>query len=1780
MTARIHLGRRRVNLALCVVLVCASAVMGYGRAAQAYDAVPGEYLVRFKAGNEQNAMARLAAESGIEVTGAQKFRTIDWYHVTAHGPKGATDEAVLKAIQADPGVVMAEPNYIVSALATVPNDPRLGELWGLNNYGQTGGTADADIDAPEAWDIGVDSTGIVVAVIDSGVDYTHADLAANMWVNAAEQAGSPGVDDDANGYVDDIYGYDFYENDGDPADVLGHGTHVSGTIGAVGNNSLGVVGVSWTAQIMALRFLGPLGFGDTADAVKAVEYATLMGAEISNNSWGGGGYSQALYDAIAAAGAAGSLFVAASGNDGVDVDVAPMYPAAYDLANILSVAATDHVDGLAGFSNYGLVGTDMGAPGVDVLSTMPGGVYDTKSGTSMACPHVAGAAALVWAQAPTLTWDAVKAVIMYGADPIPSLAGLTVTGARLNLFVSLQLAGGSGVTIVSRSPLRSATPGVLYSEQLVAVGGTTPYTWAVIGGAPPPGITLSPTGVLGGTPTVGGVYTFTVRVTDAAVETDEKEFQLAVTTPLLITTAAWLPGAQEGQAYSTTLEADGGATPYAWSVPNGYDETTDTLQWRGGGEPQLWNGDDTDWELDLPWLFPYKGYLYSKITVGVNGYIALGFPASTILALEDLSAGYRAIIPLGLDLVTDGTAQPDEDIYITQTSSYVVVRWQAETYANQVPVDVELILYKNGNIQFNYRELILATQKPICGISGAGTLESTRFNDSPIIPENVSTILTWQRPLPDGLYMDGANGEVYGVPLEDGELDFVVRCDDSSVPMETDDKRFTLAISNGTPGGIAVTDTISPTTDHYMPFGLVPVSPGLSAESVTMTNTGPGYLLVRDIEVADAYFEDFSNPVDSDIGWTMDQDWHGDGARWLNSEGSGELTSKCSFTDNCGMQQDFYMQAYVTKGDGYAIYLVVRADPIFTRKPHCAGSAYAFGIDDGSYYVFKQVNGTFRKYTGWKDSDYINDDEEGNLLAVNADGSRIKFYCNGHLLYTVNDSSLRSGLPGVMCYQSGAVTTNDVTNFEVDNVVITVPMRDNDIDLTAAQEWHNGLADSGGDDPANRGPRAEALNCPFEPSREPELLVAPTVAGSFTVSGDPTTPTSYAPTSSQAFDVIFEPQDIGISVAQLIINTGDENYVTMTLTGTGEETKLTVDHGVETVGTSWRSVYFTENLVDPVVVCGPVTENDTAPVVVRVRNVLPGGFQMRLQEWDYQDGSHANEQVCWMAVERGAWGSVSGTVIADSIDTGNTSVYWPTRVDLTGLAPTDFVVFTQVMTCQGAQAVTDRICGTDATGFDVALQEEESGDGYHATETMGYIVIPQGAFVLDTTEGQSFLSDAIVTHNSTMVTDGLGQAMLRCQEEKSQDTEIAHVAERVACLFFAQSGRPLAEAQTLNGGDPISLRYSELAQEFVEETGVAAIDSHWTTVDLSRSFTSPVVIAGPPTLYGPHPGVVRVRNVQPTSFDIRFQEWGYLDGWHTGELVRWVVGERGVFALGGTDVIAVDVLGTSNTSLVTPTVVDFIVVFDSAPVVVATPQTATGWQTVTERLWTVTSAGFSIALQEAEAQGPHTWETIGYMAKGANATFNSPQGTTNGVAFQDVDNAGGNWDVVIQEEQSLDSETTHAAENVAGIFYDDGLTGPDLVADMYTLNETDTAALRAVPATLGNVAVIAQTGEGAPLLNQVIGINVRDEKLGTALITAREAPTCECAIGSTVQLAAPPSIVTEDGAYAFRHWLVDGTTLDAGADVIDVKVKGEHVAIAVYMLVVAPDDKAADERAQ
>jgi subtilisin family serine protease len=394
----------------------------------------GELLVKFKNGTVSAAAVSVNSQFGARVV--EEFPDLGWQRVKL--PAGLSVETAAARYANLPDVERVQPNYLYHLQAT-PNDPQFASegMYGL-----------AKISAPAAWDLTTGSPSVVVANIDTGINYNHEDLAANMWTNPGEINGN-NIDDDGNGFVDDYYGYDFFSNDSNPQDENGHGTHTAGTIGAVGNNNLGVVGVNWNVRIMAIKIYNSSGFGTTsAMLVNAYNYVRMMknrgvNIRVSNNSYGGCdeacAYDQATKDAIDAMGNAGILNVFAAGNNARNIETQAFYPASYTSPSILSVANSTSTDTRAASSNYGPISVDLAAPGTAILSTHTNvSGYATLTGTSMASPHAAGAAALLAARNPNLSPASLKATLMNTVDVLADWNGVVKTGGRLNVDRALR----------------------------------------------------------------------------------------------------------------------------------------------------------------------------------------------------------------------------------------------------------------------------------------------------------------------------------------------------------------------------------------------------------------------------------------------------------------------------------------------------------------------------------------------------------------------------------------------------------------------------------------------------------------------------------------------------------------------------------------------------------------------------------------------------------------------------------------------------------------------------------------------------------------------------------------------------------------------------------------------------------------------------------------------------------------------------------------------------------------------------------------------------------------------------------------------------------------------------------------------------------------------------------------------------------------------------------------------------------------------------------------------
>jgi len=446
---------------------------------------------------------QLGVFSSSDTLGAQGAQPVD---ITA-----ATVQTMCAAIRAaNPGIdLTCEANSVVAATIT-PNDSQYGALYGMTK-----------ISAPLAWDISTGSASSVVAIIDTGIEYTHPDLVDNIATNTKEIPNN-GVDDDANGYIDDYYGYDFVNNDSNPIDDHFHGTHCAGTIGAKGNNARGVAGVNWTVKLMPVKVLDASGSGTLASVAAGMNYAVKRGVKILSMSLGTTAYSATLENAVINARNYGALVVAAAGNSTVDTDLYPHYPSALPEDNVISIAASTSTDALAYFSNYGATTVDLAAPGESILSTYIGGQYAYASGTSMATPHVAGMAALLLAVNPSLSYSSIKSILIGTADPVAAMSGKLVAGGRANLYKAvLQAKTGQTPTpmpTATSTATRTATPTATLTPTSTPTSVTT-YTPIPTKTVPPTSTpTIAPTNIPSTPPTMTYTPTPTPPVMDTPAE--------------------------------------------------------------------------------------------------------------------------------------------------------------------------------------------------------------------------------------------------------------------------------------------------------------------------------------------------------------------------------------------------------------------------------------------------------------------------------------------------------------------------------------------------------------------------------------------------------------------------------------------------------------------------------------------------------------------------------------------------------------------------------------------------------------------------------------------------------------------------------------------------------------------------------------------------------------------------------------------------------------------------------------------------------------------------------------------------------------------------------------------------------------------------------------------------------------------------------------------------------------------------------------------------------------
>jgi subtilisin family serine protease/uncharacterized protein (DUF2141 family) len=535
--------------------------------------VPGEVIVKFL---DSASKATVAAAGGqmIKSFAGGEGRV---QHVKLN--KGETVEAALERFRHSPAVEYAEPNYIYH-VAAIPNDTLFTSLWGLRNTGQnvggTVGTADVDIDAPEAWDITTGSSNVIIGVIDTGIAYDHPDLAANIWKNPGEIPNDR-IDNDGNGLVDDVFGYDFHDDDSDPIDPKGHGTHVAGTIGAVGNNNSGVSGVMQKVKLMALKAGDENGDLPEDAILLAIDYAKRKGARVINASFTRPGKcSKAEYEALSRANAAGVMVLAAAGNDNSDSDKNPVFPAGYSvdtspdcgpaLPNVIAVAAINQTGDKAGFSNFGTTSVQIAAPGENINSTKPGtpsapNDYQFLSGTSQATPYVTGVVGLLLSANPNLTVAQIRNAILNTGDASPPLKGKVSSGRRLNAFNALNSVAPTFVVMAAKNGTGTGT--VTSTPAGINCGGDCNERF-------PGGATVT----LTATPSAGSVFTGWSGGGCSGTGS------CAVSTTVTVTATFNLP---PPASFTVTVNRNGTGTGQVASNPNGITCGTDCTEPYPGG---------------------------------------------------------------------------------------------------------------------------------------------------------------------------------------------------------------------------------------------------------------------------------------------------------------------------------------------------------------------------------------------------------------------------------------------------------------------------------------------------------------------------------------------------------------------------------------------------------------------------------------------------------------------------------------------------------------------------------------------------------------------------------------------------------------------------------------------------------------------------------------------------------------------------------------------------------------------------------------------------------------------------------------------------------------------------------------------------------------------------------------------------------------------------------------------------------------------------------------------
>jgi len=1345
--------------------------------------VADEVLVRLKPGVRADAFAELNAGFGARIH--KKLLAPNTYVVKL---KAATLDAVTQAVadyqKAAALVAYAEPNYIVHAIETVPNDTRFNELYAMRNTGQTGGTPGADIQATLAWDITRGSSSVLVGVIDTGVDYNHPDLAANMWTNPGEIPGN-GVDDDGNGFIDDVHGWDFAYDDNNPMDGHYHGTHCAGTIGGVGDNGQGVTGVCWTVKMVALKFLSDSGSGTTDDAIDAVYYATQIGCDLTSNSWGGGGFSQALKDAIDDADANGSLFVAAAGNSGSNNDASPHYPSSYESENIIAVAATDHNDALAGFSCYGLTSVDLGAPGVDTLSCMPGNQYGTLSGTSMATPHVSGVCALVKSLMPGASTATLKSQVLSNVEPIPALNGKTVTGGRLNAFLAVQALAGPYLAVTDRVLDDSAgdgdgllNPGESIGVDLTVrnVGSEPTFGVQAVLTTADPYLTITPpaTRVLGDmasgdtvqlqyTVTISSscptphTFALTLNMTDNAAGAWSSEInapiirapQISVSPTALSQTlevdqsASQVVTVTNGTSAEETLTWNASVAPPGYAVSDSDMSGGPAYNWieiSGSGTRITGFGDDTNLgPYNIGFSFPFYEGSFPTFRVCSNGWLSFTSSASSYYnyGLPSSSAPENLVAFFWDDLNFNSGGAAYYQLIDAET---LVVQFNnVPYYADSTKkVTCQVLLKADGSMIFQYKLVNIANSCTI-GIQNGTADEGVQvaYNQA-YVRAGLAVQLT---PQTSWLTVEPASGstpvgastplnatfDATGLTPGDYSTEILISSNDPQNPLVVVPVSLTVSRPDG---GSVVGECGSVTVNqsdsnqwHTVILNNTYTNPVVVMGPLSFNGADPSTVRVKDV-------------TPNSFAWQIDEYDYKDGAHTTETVGylvveAGVHTLEDGTVLQAGTQSVGDTATPLAFPQAFAAAPVVVSQAVTVNDGRAVVTRQQ-SLTAGGLEIFLQSQEASGKAHGAETVAWIAMDKGTGMLAG------LPFE-----VLATNDS-VKENWFGIGFTQPFAVPP-----------VVVAAMQTCDGGDTAGLRYQN-LTVSGVD-----------VKVEEEQSQDSEVTHTTEIVGAICLpAGDIVVPSSVI----------------------------------------GEAGSVTID---QSDSNQWHTVTLENTYTNPVVVIGPPSFNGGQPTTVRVRNVTANSFEWQMDEYEYLDGYHTTETVGYLVVEAGVHTLEGGIVLqagTQSVGDTATPLTFPQAF---AAAP---VVVSQAVTVNDARAVVTRQRSLTAGGLEIFLQSQEASGKAHGAETVAWIAVDKGSGTLaglpfealatnDSVKeswfgigfSQPFAAPPVVV-GAMQTCDGGDTAGLRHQnltasgvdvkveEETSKDSEVAHTTEVVGLI--------------------------------------------------------------------------------------------------------------------------------------------------------------------------------------------------------------------------------------------------------------------------------------------------------------------------------------------------------------------------------------------------------------